>query len=76
MCIPCHFSDLAITTIANGDTSFIYAVESVARAYRFCFRLANVSIVFPHYSSISRRAKQVEVSFKPKPRGAIQHFSD
>ncbi|EKZ9236250.1 IS5-like element ISVpa3 family transposase, partial [Vibrio vulnificus] len=37
--------------------------------------LANVPIVCPHYSCISRRAKQVEVSFKPKTRGAIQHLA-
>ncbi len=39
------------------------------------FSLANVPIVCPHYSCISRRAKQVEVSFKPKTRGAIQHLA-
>lgn len=44
---------------------FIYSV----------FSLANVPIVCPHYSCISRRAKQVEVSFKPKSRGAIQHLA-
>ncbi len=37
--------------------------------------MANVPIVCPHYSCISRRAKQVEVSFKPKTRGAIQHLA-
>ncbi|OQK36725.1 putative transposase [Vibrio vulnificus] len=39
------------------------------------FSLANVPIVCPHYSCISRRAKQVEVSFKPKSRGALQHLA-
>ncbi|GAJ73418.1 LOW QUALITY PROTEIN: mobile element protein [Vibrio sp. JCM 18904] len=39
------------------------------------FSLANVPIVCPHYSCISRRAKQVEVSFKPKTKGAIQHLA-
>ena len=37
----------------------------------FIFSLANVPIVCPHYSCISRRAKQV----KPKTRGAIQHLA-
>ncbi|WP_420378022.1 transposase [Vibrio cholerae] len=37
--------------------------------------MAHVPIVCPHYSCISRRPKQVEVSFKPKTRGAIQHLA-
>ncbi len=37
--------------------------------------MANVPIVCPHYSCISRRAKQVEVSFKQKTRGSIQHLA-
>lgn len=37
--------------------------------------MANVPIVCLHYSCISRRAKQVEVSFKPKTRGAIQYLT-
>ncbi len=41
----------------------------------FVFSEANVPIVCPHYSCISRRAKQVEVSSKPKTRGAIQHLA-
>ncbi len=32
----------------------------------FVFSLTNVPIVCPHYSCISRRAKQIEVSFKRK----------
>ncbi len=41
----------------------------------FVFSKANVPIVCPHHSCISRRAKQVEVSSKPKTRGAIQHLA-
>ncbi|MGT3788832.1 transposase [Vibrio cholerae] len=36
--------------------------------------MANVPTVCPHYSCISRRAKQIEVSFKPKTSGTIQHL--
>lgn len=39
------------------------------------FKLANIPLVCPHYTCISRRAKEVEVSFKPKTRGAIQHLA-
>ncbi len=39
------------------------------------FRLAHVPLSCPHYTWISRRAKQVEISFKTKTRGAIQHLA-
>ncbi len=39
------------------------------------FNLANIPLVCPHYTCISRRAKEVEVSFKTKTRGAIQHLA-
>ncbi len=41
------------------------------------FKLANIPLVCPHYTCISRRAKEVEVSFKTKTktRGAIQHLA-
>ncbi len=39
------------------------------------FRLANASLVCPHYTCISRRAKDVEVNFKTSTRGAIQHLA-
>ena len=39
------------------------------------FKLANIPLVCPHYTCISRRAKEVEVSFKTKNRGPIQHLA-
>lgn len=39
------------------------------------FRLADIPLSCPHYTCISRRAKQVEVSFKTKTRGAVQHLA-
>ncbi len=39
------------------------------------FKLANIPLVCPHYICISRRAKEVEVSFKTKTRGVIQHLA-
>ncbi len=38
------------------------------------FRLAHVPLSCPHCTYISRRAKQVEVSFKTKARGVMQHL--
>ena len=39
------------------------------------FKLTNILLVCPHYTCINRRAKEVEVSFKAKTRGAIQHLA-
>lgn len=39
------------------------------------FKLANILLVSPHYTCISRRTKEAEVSFKAKARGAIQHLA-
>jgi hypothetical protein len=39
------------------------------------FKIANIPLVCPHYTCISCQAKEVEVSFKTKTRGAIQHFA-
>lgn len=39
------------------------------------FRLAQLPLRCPHYSCISRRAKDVDVSFKTKTKGPIQHFA-
>lgn len=39
------------------------------------FRLAYVTLSCPHYTCISYRAKQVEVPFKIKTRGTIQHLA-
>ncbi len=39
------------------------------------FRLALIPLSSPHYSCISRRAKDVDVSFKTKTKGLIQHLA-
>ncbi|CAH1583666.1 hypothetical protein THOE12_70106 [Vibrio rotiferianus] len=39
------------------------------------FKLANILLVCPHYTCISLRAKEIEVSFKTKNRGVIQHLA-
>ncbi len=39
------------------------------------FMLAQVPLKCPHYTCISCRAKQVEISFKPKTSGVIRHLA-
>ncbi len=72
---PRQFSDLAITTALMVKRVFSMPLRALQGVIDSVFLLANVPIVCPHYSCISRRAKQVEVSFKPKTRGAIQHLA-
>ncbi|WP_347116712.1 IS5 family transposase [Vibrio cholerae] len=72
---PRQFSDLAITTALIVKRVFSMPLRALQGFIDSVFSLANVPIVCPHYSCISRRAKQVEVSFKPKTRGAIQHLA-
>ncbi len=72
---PRQFSDLAITTALMVIRVFSMPLRALQGFIDSVFSLANVAIVCPHYNCISRRAKQVEVSFKPKTRGAIQHLA-
>tara|TARA_B100001059_G_scaffold234256_1_gene276337 strand:- start:947 stop:1249 length:303 start_codon:yes stop_codon:yes gene_type:complete len=39
------------------------------------FKLANIPLVCPHYTCISHRSKDVEVSLKTKTRGVIQNLA-
>lgn len=39
------------------------------------FQLAHLPLRCPHYNCISRRAKDVDVSFKTKTKGAIQYLA-
>ncbi|HCE2380015.1 IS5 family transposase [Vibrio parahaemolyticus] len=72
---PRQFSDLAITTALMVKRVFSMPLRALQGFIDSAFSLANVPIVCPHYSCFSRRAKQVEVSFKPKTRCAIQHLA-
>ncbi|HGZ6746075.1 TPA: IS5 family transposase [Vibrio parahaemolyticus] len=69
---PRQFSDLAITTALMVKRVFSMLLRALQGFIDSVFSLA---IVCPHYSCINRRAKQVEVSFTPKTRGAIQHLA-
>ncbi|CAE6901652.1 User locus_tag [Vibrio sp. B1ASS3] len=70
---PRRFSDLAITTALMVKRIFSMPLRALQGFLDSVFKLANIPLVCPHYTCISRRAKEVEISFKTKTRGAIQH---
>ena len=72
---PRRFSDLAITTALIVKRVFCMPLRALQGFIDSVFKLANVPLVCPHYTCISRRAKEVEISFKTKTRGAIQHLA-
>ncbi|EMK3326158.1 IS5 family transposase, partial [Vibrio vulnificus] len=72
---PRLFSDLAITTALMIKRIFSLPLRALQGFIDSVFRLANIPLVCPHYTCISRRAKDVEISFKASTRGAIQHLA-
>ena len=72
---PRRFSDLAITTAMMVKRVFSMPLRALQGFIDSIFRLAHIPLSCPHYTCISRRAKQVKVSFKTKTRGAIQHLA-
>lgn len=66
-----QFSDLAITV----KRIFSLPLRALQGFIDSVFKLANVPLVCPHYTCISRRAKEVEVSFHTSSRGVIQHLA-
>ncbi len=72
---PRRFSDLAITTVLMVKRVFSMPLRALQGFIDSIFRLAHVPLSCPHYTCIGRRSKQVEVSFKTKARGAIQHLA-
>jgi hypothetical protein len=71
---PRRFSDLAITTALMVKRVFSMPLRALQGFLDSVFKLAKIPLVYPHYTCISRRTKEVEVSFKTKTRGAIQHL--
>ncbi|MBY7812593.1 IS5 family transposase [Vibrio fluvialis] len=72
---PRQFSDLAITTALMVKRIFSLPLRALQGFIDSVFKLANVPLVCPHYTCISRRAKEVEVSFHTSSRGVIQHLA-
>ncbi|EPL0285846.1 IS5-like element ISSpu20 family transposase [Providencia huaxiensis] len=72
---PLVFSDLAITTALMVKRVFSMPLRALQGFINSVFKLANVPLVCPHYTCISKRAKTVNISFKTKTRGAIEHLA-
>ncbi|MDF4341090.1 IS5 family transposase [Vibrio parahaemolyticus] len=72
---PRFFSDLAITTALMMKRIFSMPLRTLQGFIDSVFLLARVPLQCPHYTCISRRAKQVEVSFKPQTSGVIRHLA-
>ena len=72
---PRRFSDLAITTALMVKRVFSMPLRTLQGFLDSVFKLAKIPLECPHYTCISRRAKDVEVSFKTKTRGVIQHLA-
>lgn len=72
---PRLFSDLAITTALMVNRIFSLPLRALQGFIDSVFKLANAPLVCPHYTCISRRAKDVDVNFKASTRGAIQHLA-
>ena len=70
-----RFSDLAITTALIVKRIFSMPLRALQGFLDSIFKLTNIPLVCPYYTCISRLAKEVEVSFKTKTRGAIQHLA-
>lgn len=58
---PRIFSDLAITTALMVKRVFSMPLRALQGFIDSVFQLAQVPLICPHYSCISRRAKEVEV---------------
>ena len=65
---PRIFSDLVITTALMVKRLFSMPLRALQGFIDSVFQLAQVPLTCPHYSCISRRAKEVEISFKTKTR--------
>lgn len=72
---PRVFSDLAITTALMVKRIFSMPLRASQGFIDSVFQLAQLPLCCPHYSCISRRAKNVEVSFKTKTKGPILHLA-
>ncbi|WP_175443270.1 transposase, partial [Vibrio sonorensis] len=72
---PRIFSDLAITTVLMVKRIFSMPLRASQGSMDSVFRLAQLPLRCPHYSCIRRRANDVDVSFKTKTKGPIQHLA-
>ncbi len=71
---PQRYSDLAITTVLVIKRVFRLTLRAAQGFIDSIFTLMNVPLRCPDYTSVSRRAKSVNVSFKTFTRGEIAHL--
>lgn len=71
---PQRYSDLAITTVLVIKRVFRLTLRAVQGFIDSIFTLMNVPLRCPDYTSVSKRAKSVNVSFKTPTRGEIAHL--
>ncbi|SAS32125.1 transposase [Klebsiella pneumoniae] len=71
---PQRYSDLAITTVLVIKRVFRLTLRAAQGFIDSIFSLMGVPLRCPDYSSVSKRAKSVNVSFKASTRGEIAHL--
>jgi len=71
---PQRYSDLAITTVLVIKRVFRLTLRAAQGFIDSIFTLMNVPLRCPDYTSVSKRAKSVNVSFKTPTRGEIAHL--
>lgn len=71
---PQSYSDLAITTVLVVKRVFRLTLRAAQGFIDSIFALMNVPLRCPDYTSVSKRAKSVNVSFKTPIRGEIAHL--
>ncbi len=71
---PQRYSDLAITTVLVIKRVFRLTLRAAQGFIDSIFTLMNVPLRCPDYTSVSKRAKSVNVSFKTSTRGEIAHL--
>ncbi len=71
---PQRYSDLAITTVLVVKRVFRLTLRAAQGFIDSIFALMNVPLRCPDYTSFSKRAKSVNVSFKTPTRGEIAHL--
>lgn len=69
------FSDLAITTALMVNRVFSMPLRALQGFINSVFKLESIPLMCPHYTCISKRAKTVNIAFKTKTRGIIEHLA-
>ncbi|TNV11487.1 IS5 family transposase [Buttiauxella sp. B2] len=71
---PLRYSDLAIATVLVVKRVFRLTLRAAQGFIDSIFALMDIPLRCPDYTSVSKRAKSVDVSFKTPTRGEIAHL--